>query len=136
VLTFNKNFEISVLKALAEQFPRKRKRIMSMIDNVRDLMVPFRNRDAYHWQMQGSYSIKKVLPAFVPEMSYDTLEISDGGMAMEAWHLMCAAESAKELATLRRNLLAYCEQDTLAMVRLLEVLEQKAQQTQGRTARK
>ncbi|GAB6081910.1 hypothetical protein JCM30471_08240 [Desulfuromonas carbonis] len=126
VLTFNKTFEIGVLKALAVQYPRKRKRIMGLIDNIHDLMVPFRQRDAYHWQMQGSYSIKKVLPAFVPEMSYDSLEISDGSMAMEAWHLMCAAQPGSELETLRRNLLDYCEQDTLAMVRLLEVLQQKA----------
>jgi hypothetical protein len=131
VLTFNQSFEIGVLKALAELYPRKSKRIMKLIDNIRDLMVPFRSRDAYHWQMQGSYSIKKVLPAFVPEMSYDSLEISNGGMAMEAWHLMCAAQSAEELATIRRNLLAYCEQDTVAMVRLLEVLEEKASARKG-----
>jgi hypothetical protein len=73
--------------------------------------------------MQGSYSIKKVLPAFVPELSYDELEISDGGMAMEAWHQMCAAQNAEELAAIRKNLLDYCALDTLAMVRLLEVLE-------------
>lgn len=123
ILTYNKQFEAGVLKRLAELFPRKRKRIEKLIANVRDLMVPFRGRAAYHWQMQGSYSIKKVLPAFVPDLSYEGLEISDGGMAMEAWHHMCAAQSKEELAAIRKNLLDYCALDTLAMVRLLEVLE-------------
>jgi hypothetical protein len=127
LLTFNKTFEISVLKGLAELYPRKQKRLQALIDNVRDLMEPFRNRSAYHWQMQGSYSIKKILPAFVPELSYDSLKISDGGMAMEAWHSMCAAQSPEDLDVLRRGLLAYCEMDTLAMVRLLEVLQKSVE---------
>lgn len=123
VLTYNKPFEIGVLAKLAELFPRKRKRIEKLIDNVRDLMVPFRSRAAYHWQMQGSYSIKIVLPAFVPDLSYEGLAISDGAMAMEAWQRMCAAQSKEELAAIRKTLLDYCALDTLAMVRLLEVLE-------------
>jgi hypothetical protein len=31
--------------------------------------------------MNGSYSLKSVLPVLVPEMTYDGLEISDGTMA-------------------------------------------------------
>lgn len=123
VLTYNKKFEIGVLKHLAETYPRKRKRIEKLIDNIRDLMAPFQSRAVYHWQMQGSYSIKKVLPALVPEHSYDELAISDGQMAMEAWHLMCAAQRPEELVSIRHNLEDYCALDTLAMVRLLDVLE-------------
>lgn len=126
VLTYNKPFEVRILNDLADIFPRKRKQIEKLIDNVRDLMVPYRSRAAYHWQMQGSYSIKKVLPAFVPDLSYEGLEISDGGMAMEAWHRMCAVQSKEELVAVRKNLLDYCVLDTLAMVRLLEVLEKSA----------
>lgn len=127
VLTYNKSFEVGVLKELAEFFPRKRKRIEALIGNVRDLMEPFRDRAAYHWQMQGSYSIKKVLPAFVPELTYDELEIGGGQAAMEAWHHMCAAQNKEELAAIRKNLLHYCALDTLAMVKLLGVLEKSVQ---------
>jgi hypothetical protein len=30
--------------------------------------------------MNGSYSLKSVLPVLVPQMSYDDMEISDGAM--------------------------------------------------------
>lgn len=136
ILAYHKSFEVGVLDALAETFPRKGKRIQKLIGNMHDLIVPFRSRAAYHWQMQGSASIKKVLPAFVPDLSYDDLEISDGGMAMEAWHHMCAAQSAEELAAIRKNLLAYCGLDTLAMVRLLEVLETAVQTGKSSSSRR
>ena len=44
-------------------------------------MVPFRERWYYTPEMQGSYSIKKVLPALVPDLSYDNLDIKGGGVA-------------------------------------------------------
>lgn len=135
VLTYYKAFETGVLTRLATQFPRKRKKIERLIANVRDLLVPFRSRAAYHWRMQGSASIKKVLPAFVPELSYDELEIGDGQAAMDAWHRMCAAQSKEELAAIRKNLLDYCALDTLAMVRLLEVLEEASNRKKRSTQR-
>jgi len=43
-------------------------------------MEPFRRREFYHWRMNGSYSLKSVLPVLVPEMTYEGMEISDGEM--------------------------------------------------------
>jgi hypothetical protein len=126
ILAYNKSFEATVLKGLAECFPRKKKLIGTYIDNMIDLADPFRKRDIYSWKQQGAYSIKKVLPAFVKGMSYEGLEIADGGAAMQAYHEMCALmDKPKELANLRKSLLAYCKMDTLAMVRLLDVLRKK-----------
>lgn len=123
VLVYYQTFEKGRLKELAEQFPRKAKQINSIIDNVIDLLVPFKERALYSWQQQGSHSIKKVLPAFVKGMSYEGLEIGDGGEAIEAYHKMCAvADDPKALDTIRNDLLEYCCQDTLAMVKLLEVV--------------
>ena len=123
VLAYHMSFEARVLKDLAERFPRKKPKIDNIIKNMRDLEVPFRTRAIYHWQMKGSSSIKKVLPALVPELSYEGLEIADGGAAMEAYHEMCAVKDRpKELAKIRHNLLAYCRQDTLGMVRILDSL--------------
>ena len=51
-------------------------------------MEPFRRRDIYHWRMNGSYSLKSVLPVLVPEMTYDDMEISDGAMASGAYFTM------------------------------------------------
>ena len=126
VLAYWKSFEAGRIKELAEQFPRKQKRLQSIVDNLIDLIDPFKARYLYSWKQKGSHSIKAVLPAFVKGMSYDDMEISDGGAAMDAYHKMCdLADKLKELAKVRKDLLEYCKQDTLAMVKLLEVIEAK-----------
>lgn len=124
VLTYNQAFEKGVLRNLAELFPDLADALLARVENVRDLMVPFRKRDLYRWQMRGSYSIKAVLPALVPELSYDGMDVADGMAAMRAYHEMCAQDDPVALAELRRGLLEYCRLDTLAMVRILGELEQ------------
>ncbi|MDH3999452.1 MAG: DUF2779 domain-containing protein, partial [Desulfuromonadales bacterium] len=123
VLTYNQAFEKSVLKNLAELFPDLAAALLARVENVRDLMAPFRKRDLYRWQMHGSYSIKAVLPALVPDLSYEGMDVADGMAAMRAYHEMCALNDPVALAELRRGLLEYCELDTLAMVRILGELE-------------
>ena len=123
ILTYNMTFEKKVLEELATQFPKHKKTIEKWIGNIQDLMVPFRQRVVYYWKFKGSYSIKNVLPVLVPQLSYEDLEIADGGAAMDAYHQMGAAkDNPEELAKIRENLLAYCKLDTLAMVRILETL--------------
>ncbi len=124
VLTYNQAFEKGVLRNLAELFPDLAAAIELRLPNVRDLMVPFRQRAVYRWQMRGSYSIKEVLPALVPELSYAGLKIADGMAAMQAYHEMCALDDPVALAEVRRGLLAYCRLDTLAMVKILETLQE------------
>lgn len=119
VLSYNMSFEKHVLRDLAELFPRRVKRINQIIEDLRDLMLPFRSRAVYHWKMQGSYSIKKVLPALVPKLTYKGMEISDGGMAMDAYRQMCVMTDQEEIGRTRKALLAYCELDTFAMVKIL-----------------
>jgi len=123
VLTYNQAFEKGVLRNLAELFPDLADALLLRVENVRDLMVPFRKRDVYRWQMRGSYSIKVVLPALVPDLSYDGMDVADGMAAMRAYHEMCALDDPMALAELRRGLLEYCCLDTLAMVRILGELE-------------
>lgn len=128
VLAYWKSFEASRIKELAEQFPGKKKRLLSIVDNMVDLIDPFKARDLYSWKQKGSHSIKAVLPAFVNGMTYEGMEIGDGGAAMEAYHLMCDyADKPKDLAKVRKDLLEYCKQDTLAMVKLLEVIVEQTE---------
>jgi len=122
VLTYNQTFEKGVLKSLAEAFPDLTDDIYARIENIRDLMIPFRKRDVYRWQMRGSYSIKEVLPALVPELSYENLTVADGMMAMRVYHEMCKIDDPMKLAELRQGLLEYCRLDTLAMVKILREL--------------
>lgn len=126
VLTYNQAFEKGVLRNLAELFPDLADELLLRVEHVRDLMVPFRRRDVYRWPMRGSYSIKEVLPALVPDLSYAGLEIADGLAAMRAYHEMCALQPGSELERLRREMLKYCELDTLAMVRILGALQEIA----------
>ena len=51
--------------------------LMAIHDNMRDLMIPFQKRWYYTRAMQGSYSIKYVLPALFPDdpaLDYHSLD--------------------------------------------------------------
>jgi hypothetical protein len=83
----------------------------------------------YHPAFGGRFGLKKVLPALVPKLGYADLDIQDGGTAaamLEALLLDEERFTATERKTWRKRLLAYCERDTLAMVRLHARLEQLA----------
>ena len=86
-------------------------------------MVPFRERWYYTPEMQGSYSIKKVLPALVPELSYETLNIQGGGEASSTFSRMVQGTFDGDVEESRKHLLAYCKMDTLAMVEILKKLK-------------
>ena len=124
-MAYNMSFEKRVIKELAEQYPDLSAHLMNIHDNMHDLMVPFRNKDYYCKEMEGSYSIKYVLPALCsgdPDLDYHSLnEIHNGGEAMSAFAEL-QEHSPEEIAETRKNLLAYCRLDTLAMVKVLEKL--------------
>ncbi len=124
VLAYNASFEKTVLGQLADQFPEHRAKLETIMNNLRDLATPFRARDCYHWEMKGSYSQKVVLPALVPGMGYEGLEIRDGGMAMEGYFRMIRCREPGEVDKIRQELLEYCRMDTLGMVRLYEKLRE------------
>ena len=71
ILVYNIGFERGKLRNLVEDFPEYTKPLQKIIDRLTDLMAPFRDRLYYTPEMRGSYSIKDVLPALVPELSYD-----------------------------------------------------------------
>ena len=123
VMVYNKTFEMGILKSLAAWFPEHADRINTIIDNIVDLMVPFKKKDYYHWRMNGSYSIKSVLPALVPELSYAELEINEGGLAMNAYHQMNQSEDSEEIERIRDALLKYCHLDTLAMAKIVDTIK-------------
>jgi hypothetical protein len=127
IITYS-DFEAERLRELAERFPEYKDRIEDLIKNIRDISLPFDKMDYYHWQMNGSYSLKAVLPILVPEMSYQDLAIRDGGMAMDAYFAMSQLSDQKEIERMRRDILEYCKLDTLAMVRILERLREILEQ--------
>lgn len=123
VIAYNSSFEARILGELAEQFLEYREKLWLITGNLQDLAVPFRNKDVYSREMGGSYSQKAVLPALVPELNYDGMEVADGGMAMDAYARMCASRDPGEIEGIRNALLEYCKLDTLGMVKILEKLK-------------
>ena len=122
ILVYNQAFEVTRLQELASIFPEFAARIEAIISRIIDLMAPFRNKDYYVKAMCGSHSIKYVLPALVPDLSYDSLAITDGEMAMLAYSRLGKISEGAERQQIRRALLEYCQMDTLGMVRIWEKL--------------
>jgi hypothetical protein len=120
ILTWNKTFEVQRLQGLVSRFPEKSGEINAIIENIKDLMVPFRDKSIHKWKQNGSYSIKAVLPALVDGYSYENLPINSGDMASAAWVRMIQEPDLNEQQRLYSELLDYCHLDTLAMVLILE----------------
>ncbi len=124
-LAFNMGFEKGVLTKLAENYPDYSEHLLNIKENIKDLMIPFKDYDYYNREQMGSYSIKKVLPALCkddPELDYKSLDgIHNGSEAMNAFAEL-KWKSEEETEKIRRSLLAYCKLDTLAMVKILDKL--------------
>lgn len=122
VYVYNAGFETARIRELAERYPEMSEPLLAINARVVDLLPIARER-YYHPSQEGSWSIKKVLPAVVPELRYDSLDgVQDGGMAMDAFlegiHPNTPAKRKNEI---EQQLLAYCKLDTYAMVRLWQV---------------
>jgi len=120
------SFEKTRIKALKDAFPDLAERLQAVLDRLVDLL-PIIEEHIYHPIFMGSFSIKRVLPALVPDLSYAELGVADGDTAIMRFARMARGEvSAEEVDVIRRELLDYCQTDTLAMVRLHETLAYRA----------
>jgi hypothetical protein len=128
VLAYNMSFEKSVIAKLAANYPDLSAHLLAIHANIRDLMTPFQQKHYVTPSMKGSYSIKYVLPALVPEMAmaYKELDgVQNGGQAMSAFASM-SKMSSSEKEKMRHSLLEYCKLDTLAMVRVFGKLKEQS----------
>ncbi len=123
VIVYSEKFEKRILSELAEFLPEYREKIEEIVRNIRDLMIPFKRKDYYHWKMLGSHSLKRVVSALTPELKYEELEIKNGEMAMGAYNRMSKANSPEEIEKIRKSLLNYSFLDTFVMVKILEELQ-------------
>jgi hypothetical protein len=115
--------ERNILNGLKKDFPEFASEIDARLARIIDLVQPFQERYYYHPAMKNSVSIKNVLPALVPELNYANLMISSGSIAMTAFELLQSETDMFKIIEIREQLLAYCKMDTLAMVKIFEVLE-------------
>ena len=115
-------FESQRLSELAAWLPEFAGRIKQLQRRLWDLLPVVRSH-VYHPRFAGSYSIKNVLPALVPGMTYKGMEVANGQDAGLAWEsLVRGVLDQAERERIRKALLNYCGQDTLALLRLHEVL--------------
>lgn len=130
VIVYNKTFESSVNSKIGEMYPEFNDEMMRINNNIVDFMVPFKNRDYYVKEMEGSYSIKYVLPALYPddpELDYTNLPlVHNGGEASETFKNL-KDKPKEEQEAIRHGLLVYCGLDTYAMVKLWEKFKEVAQ---------
>jgi hypothetical protein len=124
ILVYNLRFEKSILNHLIIDFPEYEVQLQAIIDRLLDLMIPFKNKDYYKPEMKGSYSIKSVLPALCPSLSYDELDIKEGGAASRVFGQMLSGEFKGDVQLARTHLLKYCKLDTWAMVKLLDKIHE------------
>ncbi len=127
ILAYNMGFEKSVLKNLALLYPDLREHLINLQENMRDLIIPFVNHSYYCKEMEGSHSIKSVLPALYPDQKeYDyhaLVGVHNGEEAMNIFSEL-TEHKEKERRRIRKELLAYCNLDTLGMVKILEKLRE------------
>lgn len=126
IFVYNISFESGRIAELATRFPQWGPALQAIRARLVDLL-PITRSHYYHPTQHGSWSIKAVLPAMVPELGYDALGgVQNGGQAQEAYlEAVDAATSPERRQALEQQLLRYCQLDTYAMVRIWQLLAQR-----------
>jgi hypothetical protein len=116
VISWNKSFEKGVNRELAERVPKHKAALERINDQMYDLKDIFHKQYYVHPKFRGKTSIKKVLPALVPGVSYTDLNIHEGGQASDAWWSMISLTTPEtEQKQIASDLKTYCGLDTYAM---------------------
>lgn len=128
IVAYNAGFEAACIDTLASAVPELAERLLAIKAKLCDAL-PLVRQHIYHPAFGGSFDLKTVLPALVPDLTYDGLPIHDGQTASrELARLIFTGDSMSDIerTALRRDLTAYCSLDTLAMVRLVDALRSLA----------
>ena len=120
------SFERTQINAFAAAFPLYADALDAIATRLVDLL-PVVKKSYYHPAFHGSFSLKSVLPAIVPSMGYDDLEVADGRVAAVQYARALSSADVEDKRQIFDNLRAYCARDTLAMVELRKALMVLAQ---------
>lgn len=119
------DYEKRIVHDLAGYLPQQRNPLQNLSGRFKDLQKLIR-KYYYHPEFHGSFSLKFVLPALVPEMDYKNLAIQEGSFAtLEYLRILEPSTSPQEKEEIERNLLEYCRYDTLAMLKIREEILKK-----------
>lgn len=133
IISFHASTEKSIIKKLAQQFPKISQQLENITHNIVDLLEPFKKGYYYHILQGNSNSIKVVLPALCPEMkdAYKKLEtIHNGFEASNEFPKMINMLNNKnnQYHSIQKKLLKYCYLDTLSMNKILNILYKSVEQ--------
>ena len=124
-ISWNAPFEIGRNKDMVNWMPEFYSYLNYMNEHMFDLMNVFK-KDYVDYKFLGSISIKNVLPVLCPNMklSYKALNIQDGTMALDTWgRMIMNLDTNIDVEKTKKNLLAYCKLDTLAMLKIYGFLK-------------
>ena len=137
VLVYNDSFEKTRIKELSEIFPEYKEKLLRINSQIFDLMNIVKTRSKmyeklgynkeeakminyYNPSMDGSYSIKKVLPVF-SDLTYQGMEVANGVEAMVTYAKFPKLTKL-DYTHKYKKLVEYCQQDTYAMYKVLDGL--------------
>ena len=125
IMTYS-NYEETVIKGLAREFPQYEGRLLALCGRLFDLLKVIRD-GYYHPEFHGSYSIKSALPTLVPDLDYSDLEIAGGSVAsLNYFRLIDQDTPESDKVKITEALHNYCKRDTEAMVRIYDALRIEA----------
>ncbi|MDA8585216.1 DUF2779 domain-containing protein [Rhodobacteraceae bacterium] len=124
VLVWYEAFEKARNNEMAAAFPEYATFLEGLNARVIDLMKPFADETIMDPAFNGSASIKAVLPALLPELSYDDLDIREGASAARLWkEVTLTNPQTPERDKVYADLIEYCTRDTWAMVAIHGTLQ-------------
>ena len=127
VIVWFATFESGRNKEMADMEPDFADFLHDVNDRIFDLLLIFKHKNQMYIKSEFNKlaSLKIVLPVLCPELSYKNLAIQGGGDASSSWPILTSGKTpTKEKEQLAKNMLAYCERDTQAMVGIMDkVLE-------------
>jgi hypothetical protein len=117
------SFEAGVIRELVGMFPDLAVRLGAVLARIVDLL-PIVRTNVAHPAFRGSYSLKAVAPVIAPDIIYDG-DITDGSEASAAFYqiIVDPTLTPESCAELRRTLLKYCSNDSVALVRVHQWLK-------------
>jgi hypothetical protein len=123
VLVWHQEFEKGRNTELGVMFPEFAAAMEQLNDRIIDLKLPFSEQWYEDYRFLGSASIKRVLPVVVPELSYKSLAVQEGQSAQRLWmETFLAGKHQARKKQIVKDLLEYCQLDTLAMVKIYQFL--------------
>src|SRR3989338_4193490 len=123
VISWYMTFEKSRNTEMSQMHPKYEKFLSGLNDRMSDLMVPFYKGWFVDKDFFGRASIKWVLPALLPELSYKELNITNGGQAQRIWmETILKGKNAQQKEQILEDLRKYCNLDTYAMYAIYKYL--------------